>query len=928
MSRWYRISGLSIMLTGLFLRIVTAVDPHKPVDYFQVQQYTVNDGLPVSTVQILAQTGDGYLWTATEAGLARFDGVRFTVFDNSNTPVLGPYPLIALHAGSAGRLWIGSRGGGLIRYSRNRFEAVCRPGGQSFGEVWELLESSDGTLWIGTREGLWRQSGEQLVPVPLPEEVEHGDIRALLEDRDGRIWIGTRGSGLVVASRRGAGYDTEFFGLAGCKVTDLVMDSRSTIWAGTLENGAYRIRDNRLVDDPMVSGLPPASFYRLLADQAGVIWAACPGREIMYWDDGTDRFQPFSVMARSPSRAPLSLFEDMQGSLWISTDDEGLLVIRETRIVNYTEAQGLSQRSVFGIMEDRAGKIWSGTIGSGVNILENGRIRQLSMRDGLSSNAVVTILEDRTGSIWLGSLGGGIQRLQNGRFENYGKEQGLTEVFVHALYMAPDGTVWAGCDDGSILQFDGRGFIPAGRLKYRINCLLITRPGVLWAGTYGGGLVCLERDRLTVYRDEQGLASGIVLSLLPDEAGRLWIGTMGGGLHLLQNGRLTRLNTSSGLPDNTIYSMIRDQAGDFWMSSNRGIFRLKKKTADDFAAGRITNVLPFVMGVEHGLALLECNGGSQNASCLSRDGSLWFTTSGGLARIDPKNTDFNRNSPPVIIESIEMDDRFYHPGDTAVMPPGRGNLTIEFTAPGFIVPKQTRFKYRLEGFDENWVMAGRNRSARFTNLSPGRYSFQVQACNSNGIWNTSGASFDFELRPYFYQTTVFTWGLPFLLASLILGACFGSRQFIRYRRLKNKYRGSPLTPSEAEICLNRLMRLIESEKIYRDPQISLQSLARRLKINPRYLSQIINERLNKSFFELINTLRIEEARHLLAESAKNRSVLDVAYEVGFNSKSAFNRVFKEIAGTTPSDFRKTAARKPEKPRPVTNRNQKPVTGDV
>jgi AraC-like DNA-binding protein len=274
--------------------------------------------------------------------------------------------------------------------------------------------------------------------------------------------------------------------------------------------------------------------------------------------------------------------------------------------------------------------------------------------------------------------------------------------------------------------------------------------------------------------------------------------------------------------------------------------------------------------------------------------------------IDPENIKTNTIIPPVKVEKIKIDDHFFEPVDNMEISPGKKRFEFHYTALSFVAPQKVKFKYKLEGFEEDWVDVGTpaERIAYYTNLSPGNYRFRVIACNNDGIWNNDGASFHFFLKPFFYQTDWF-YGLCSLAIILIAVGI----HLLRVKQIiiqeRKKYERSRISPEQAEKYLKKMLHFMETEKPYLDPNINLHSLSKNLMIPDHYISQVINAKLKQNFFDFINSYRIEEAKRIFTHSKqKHLTVLEVAFEVGFNSKSAFNRAFKKATHLTPSEFKK------------------------
>ena len=890
-----------------------ALDLTKPIDFYQHNVWTIEDGLPMNSVISITQTLDGYIWLGTETGLARFDGIDFDVFDHENTPALSNDLIRSLLVDGGGVLWIATRGGGVVRCKNGTFEALFTKPGLLSNEAWILLESNDRSIWIGSKNGLNRFADEKLSVIPLPETISTHNVRALVEDRKGCIWVGTRGGGLIRVKKRGDTFEAEYKGLAGLKISTLHEDRTGTLWVGTMESGLVRLRGKEQFSFTTENGLSSNYVRCLYEDRSGNLWIGTYGGGINVLRVGKENIYLFDSGDNLSSNSIYTFYEDRERTLWIGTEGGGLNSLRDSKVTTYTTKNGLSYDIVFGVFQDSRGKIWVGTTGFGVNYLdlEENRFHTLTTRDGLSADSVYSIAESPEGSLWFGTLGGGVNQLtlDNGQITTFTTRDGLSDNFVRALYVGPKGNLWAGTDSGGVHRFSNGWFILYGNLNFRINTILRDSKGNLWAGTWGRGLCLLKDGEIDVFDKENGLSCNIVICIYEDKNKTLWLGTYGCGLNRFRytDGTFLKISRKEGLPDNTIYSILEDDRQNLWMSSNRGIFYVNREELDDFAAGRCKKIKPFLFGREEGMKSIECNGANQPAGWKTRDGKLWFPTTKGVSTIAPERIGVNTFPPPVQIKEIRIDGTSFPPGKDAVIPPGEGNLEILYTGLSFIVPEKISFKYKLEGFDNQWTHAGTRRTAYYTRIPPGSYHFRVIACNSDGTWNHTGASFRFRLKSRFYQTLFFKIAFPLCTVLIGFALYFFLKKGILYRRLKKKYKHSSLrlNPDQAEEYTRQLLYLIEIEKVYQDPDISLNFLAERLKLSPRNLSQVINEQLKKGFHELINKYRVKEARKMLiSPDTAYQSVLEIGYEVGFNSKSAFNRAFKHFTQMTPSQFRK------------------------
>ncbi|MDQ1352180.1 MAG: Helix-turn-helix protein [Acidobacteriota bacterium] len=904
-----------VIVFALQTSLLFPIELMRSIASFQHHNWTIDDGLPVNSVNTITQTPDGYLWIGTEAGLARFDGIKFEVFNHENTPAFTNDIISSLQVDRSGTLWIGTRGGGVIRYKNNTFKAITGNSLLLGSEVWSIKESLDGSIWIGSGAGLCRFANNSFTRILLPEPSPNSNrtVRALLEDRNGHTWVGAGVNGLLLVKKRGSEFHAESMGLAGIEILTLFEDRKGAIWIGTIGNGLFRYWEDRRDHFTDKDGLICPTIWSLYEDRFGNLWIGTQGGGINILPAGSDRIIAYPNQEDLLNNPILYFYQDRESSLWVGANGGGLSCLRETEIITYSTKNGLSHNNIYGVFHDSKDRIWLGTKGYGVNYFKDNQFYTLTVRSGLSSDSVVSFAEDRSGAMWFGTLGGFINCYKNGRFEVYNDRRGVLNNSFRAIYADPDGRILAGSTKGDILEFRKDKFVLIADVKFRVNTLFKDSRGNLWAGTFGGGVFLIKgNEPIDIFTEKKGLSNNIVTCMHEDKQGILWIGTIK-GLNRFQDGKISIFLKKDGLPDDTVYWILEDHNADFWISSNRGIYCLSREEADAVSKGTIQNVNPSVFGKEAGMRSIECNGANQPAGCKSRDGKLWFPTTDGVSVINPKDAGRNKPPSPVVIEKILLDGECCSLSRNLTLPPGKNNLEIHYTALSFIVPAKILFKYKLEGFDKKWIEPGTNRTAYYTNLPPGKYVFRVIARSSYGVWNETGAQVTFRLKPKFHQTLFFKIVLIVLFASLLPFPFLYFKKYLhdwkvrQVKRLKSALRSknSTLPGEETKKYIRKLMYLLEVEKIYKDSDLSIKSVASKLLMSARTLSEIINDELKMSFSEFITEFRIKEAQRILCDpKTRNKSVLDIAYDVGYNSKSAFNRAFKNITGVTPSEFRK------------------------
>jgi ligand-binding sensor domain-containing protein/tRNA A-37 threonylcarbamoyl transferase component Bud32 len=768
-----------------------ALDPGKRITQYIHDAWQTDQGLPQNSVQAICQTSDGYLWLGTQEGLVRFDGVRFTVFDRRNTPELTHNSISALHEGRDRTLWYGVRGGGLGRLKNGRFTTFTTKDGLTSDRVRAIHEDRQGNLWIGTSGGgLNRVRDGRVTAFTTKEGLPSDHVVAIHEDRRGDLWIGTFGGGL---SRLRDDRFTTFTareGLSSDNISSILEDREGVLWIGTFGGGLNRMTGGAFATVTTKRGLSSDQVWSLLQDRDGSLWVGTDGGGLNRIAGGGREITSFTTNAGLSNDQVLSLYEDREGSVWIGTGGGGLNRLRDGKFSSFTEKEGLSGEVVLSVYEDSKGNIWIGTDGGGLNRLRDGRFTRFTTKDGLSNDHVVSITEDREGSLWVGTYGGGLNRFRDGRFAQYGRKDGLSDDVVTALHPDGRGNLWIGTAGGGLNRFRDGTFttFPVGNdglLNEHVVALHEDREGSLWVATSGGGLSRFRDGAFTGFTTREGLSDDRVASLYEDAEGTLWIGTSGGGLNRFRQGRFTAFTTKTGLHDDTVFRILEDSLGQLWMSSNRGIFSVRKAELHAFAEGKSDRISATAYGTADGMRSAECTGESQPAGWRSRDGRLWFPTIRGVVVIDPAHIPVNGLPPPVVVEEVIADGEgaVTRAGVPLSFPPGNQKLAIRYTALTFPAPQRVRFRYRLEGFDTDWVEAGTERTAHYTSLPPGAYTFRVKASNSDGVWNETGDSVAIRLEPFFYQTGTFRVLVAFGLVLLGAGA-----QRLRTRRLEARAR--------------------------------------------------------------------------------------------------------------------------------------------
>ena len=785
-------------------------DPGKALTQYVHEVWQNEQGLPQSTVTSIVQTREGYLWLGTQEGLVRFNGTRFDTFDKRDTPAFKTsHAIRALFEDANDVLWIGTFGGGLVRYADGRF---TRQDDVAGNQISSITADREGRLWVGTFDAGLFSLHDGVVTRFAPDD-GLDFISTLHVAPDGALWVGT-GAGLHRIDGVNRALITTEDGLSNNHIEAVFVDRSGVLWIAT-RGGVDRYKDGRLLDTARPS-LFDDVVLTFFEDPGGSLWIGTKNSGLVRYREG--RLDTFTQKDGLTHNGVIALYQDREGSLWVGTDGGGLNRLRDDKFTSYTEREGLPSNMTFPIYEDAEGALWIGSEKAGLSRFGDGVFTAFTTDDGLSSNTVLSLAGDGAGTLWIGTDGGGLNRLKDGAFTTFTSDDGLPNDAISALYDDGAGTLWIGTDGGLSRLRAGQftNFTPDdGLVNSYVLALRQDQWGALWIGTYGGGLQRLHNGTFTAHYtttpapDQQGdgLGSNIVVALYEDHEGTLWIGTYGGGLSRLRHGTLTTYTLQHGLFSDTIYQILEDGQGNLWMSSNLGLFRVSKTDFHAVAEGRLDRVSPVVYGKADGLKSHEMNGGFQPAGWKDRAGRLWFPSIKGVAMIDPAQLRVNTVPPPVVIEAVIVDRENLRETDHTELAPGKDKIDFYFAALSFIDPDNIAYQYKLEGYDEQWSEPTAGHTATYTNLDPGTYTFRVKARNRDGVWNETGASVSFYLKPFFYQTT---WFLILCVIGVILLALGGYKA--RIRQLKARERQLERAVDEHTRDLRQAKERVEKEK--------------------------------------------------------------------------------------------------------------------
>ncbi len=769
--------GLLWMVASLAHALTSNRSLSQPQSEYTRSVWRVSDGLPEDTVQALVESREGVLWIGTTGGLTRFDGARMEV----PAPVqsLLAKSIFTLSSSRDGSLWAGTEGGGLLRLQSGNIKVYSTREGVTDGFVRKVIQDSRGYVWVGTDDGLFLLKHPNAASAHF-ERMDQGSIapiavHSITEDHTGRVWVG--GSRLIALDPDGTEHEFSLPGVYSQNRVKTLLETRDgRLWIGTvgglqyLENGQFHT----------IASIR-ATVRTLLEASDGTLWIGTIGNGA--WTLRGTSLTHISEQGLLPSETVLYLFEDTQHQIWIGTQ-AGLVRLNQTpvRVIPLPEGGDPDFETISG---DDRGNIW--TVAQSLYLIHNDVARSVTY-GGLKNIKVRNVFRAHDGALWIGTDGSGAYRIDGDHIRHYTAPSELTNNFIRGFLESRDGAIWIATDEGvsRINSRESKKFTEAnGLVFYSTRSLLQDRDGVLWIGT-DHGLSRWNNGQFEQDLATRTLAQDKVWSILQDRQGSLWFGTRDHGLfryrpHVVGlNAVLQQFTSDQGLPSNSIYQVLQDRTGRFWLTGPNTIAsvaesELEREPSTEQPLSVQTYSMPF------GADGAQMYGGRQPAGYLAPDDSVWFPTSRGAAHLT--HVLFTPEPPPrASVDAVLEDGQSLTPHGTLHVAAKVVRLSFEFTALSLRPQQGVRFRYKLEGFDSAWNLGSVSRTATYTNLRAGDYTFRVQAFNTSNPSSVSEFDLPLTKAQVFYETSWF-----YLLCSALLAAIVWSLYQMRVRGLRQRF---------------------------------------------------------------------------------------------------------------------------------------------
>ncbi|MCP3917269.1 MAG: hypothetical protein GY711_17105 [bacterium] len=734
---------------------------------YKTTLWTTAHGLPQHTVTSIEQTADGYLWVGTFGGLARFDGVDFQVFDIANTAALASDRILDLQECSAAKLWIATTEG-ISTHVRGVFQCIEVPEDPR-RPIWALTEDHDRRIWAVQSHRLLRYDAERFVEIPVGVDV---DSQAIFCDSRNRIWFGTS-AGVGVLD---AGVAREHEGPRG--VLSISERADGSILIGT------STQTHVLTDaEPELFASPITACRSILARDDGTLWLA--GQEGLAV---VDEAQDLHTL-EGPWGRMRCVYGDREGNTWIGTDIHGLVRLRESPALE--KHLPSDSTGALSVCLDTDGSVLATFPSAGVYRYAGGEFELLAeMREARA------ILRSSTGELWIGSLG----QIRHTR-EDETVEHPIGSDRSQVIFEDSTGGIWAGAGT-ALLRYDEdeqafRTVCRPAHLTGEIHTISQVSDGAIWFGGAGGAGRVAGAD-ISAFTIADGLPRGPVRVIHPMPNGDVWFGTYGGGLALLRDGAFTRITKEQGLFDNSI-SCIYEREGWFWINSNRGLFRVHAGALTACALDKSATVACSP------IATPEANGGAEPSYCVDDGGTLWLPTVRGLVAVHTGGVPPPLAAPRTRVTTVLVNDEERSVMQEPISVEGGGaDLEIRYSGVSLVNPEDVRFRYFLEGFDDDWHDVGGRRTAIFTNVPPGRYVFHVASASPHSAWSENPTSVTFEVIARFFETLGFRISVA---GGLLLAAVLAIR--LRSHRQHDRVEALVREVSERTASEQRVQRMMD-----------------------------------------------------------------------------------------------------------------------
>lgn len=795
------------LILFMFLVSLFSTNSFSQVNNFKV--YSIDQGLPVSTVVTMIQDSRGYLWLGTQGGgVCRFDGYNFLTFNQKGG--LSNNNVRSILEDSEGNLWFGTYGG-INLYDGYSIRNIGQEDGLYGKQVWSILEDKNNIIWAGTDNALNKiEIINDSVKIRYYSFLEGLDARLIFDiyvDKYDRLWLATYLNGIYIVSFENEEISNVKTLTRGVIPSDNILnieeDKEGNLWFATGDAGVFKIEGftgsswGQIQVYNSSNGLPDDYVWDILSDNAGNLWFATDKGGIVKLVN--KKFVPYSVEQGFPENQVLCIEQDDEGNIWAGTWSYGIVRMIGDHFSHYMEEQGLYSNQVYDIDQDKQGDYWLASLGAGLIRLRfekgNPDFKYYTTQNGLPDNYINSFSFDAKGNLWIGLKENGISRFDGKKFVNYSEDNGLIDNRVICILADTRGDVWIGTKIG-ISRYNGYGFFPITKEEFglpnnEIQTIIEDTEGRIWVGTYDG-LARFENGTMQTFDEEEGLDFKQIYALDEDVYGNIWIGTHGGGLYKWNKSAdlkhsIKFIVGDSLLGSNNIVSMIFQNDSTLLVGTNVGFDKIVLDKDQNIQQVKHYNKSNGFIGMENNL----------NAILKDSEENIWFGTIKGITRFNSRFEKINLTPPKLHLTELDLEFEnidWSEKVDSILpysllpfnlkLPHHQNHLTFKWTGIYLGNPEKVSYKFKLYPQEKEWSPPRQLSEMTYSGLNPDEYTFMVIAENENGIWNEQPLTFNFVIKPPFYKTWWFiTIMVIVVLIAIIAFIKFREKQLIKEKRI-------------------------------------------------------------------------------------------------------------------------------------------------
>lgn len=768
-----------LKITAFF--ILCMLSATSQAQLYNIKHYSVEDGLPQANSDCLIQDSLGYIWIATQVGAVRFDGFNYMLLNEEQG--LATHIIRRIFLDKNNNLWFGTYNG-LSFYNYDTIVNYSTKDGLPSKFIQHLWEDENQNLWVMTAKGACYFNGTQFVS--NENSLGLKGVNSSFKNED-KVFLATN-KGIVI-QKDGKFYDSHYGKIKDFQIADIVKDNQGNIWATTRSKGLLKIlNDDSYIVYNEENGFATNYLSHLQLSHNGKLWIGTEGKGVILFDG--ESFINISEENGLTNTSVLDIMEDQESNIWLGGRNGISMINPHDPFTHYPDANKSSKESVFGMLHDSQDNLWFTTYGNGLSMYDGQKFRYFSESDGIGDNRLFSIIESKNGDIWLSTAAKGIVKYSGNKFVVYDNERGFANVRVFKIFEDREGNLWSCTSGMGAVKYDGAEFhsytVSHGLPGNIVMSGLEDSKGHIWFGHFGEGISKYENGSFIDFSSKYKIPPKHIRSICEDTHANIWFGTASNGVFRIEDlysdsASCYYINKQKGLSSNNIYFVFFDSSGLLWAGTEKGI--------DKIALNKNHEVLHIDnYSKQEGFIGMET---TINGAMQDKDGNLWFGSSVGATKYIPHLEQKNNNEPKTHITNIKLFykdtiwDKFADSIDFNGLPINltlnheQNHLTFDFIGICFTNPDKVTYKFMLEGLDHEWSPLTNNRQAVYSNLSPGKYTFKLLACNNEGIWNKKPAMFSFEIEPPFWQKPQFYITLSLLI---VLSITIAIR--IRIRNLK------------------------------------------------------------------------------------------------------------------------------------------------